>query len=98
MPYNYTERNLWKQNLPKYDLEHVAAKFNLIKNPNSVIDQAIFEPIKELGDELNEQDLLLISTPMWNLTVPYILKNYIDMIIQPGTNRAKKFIHYDNLK
>jgi len=29
-------------------------------------------------------DLYLISTPMWNFTIPYKLKQYIDIIMQAG--------------
>src|SRR5690606_31204378 len=28
-------------------------------------------------------DLYLISTPMWNFHIPYMLKHYIDLIVQP---------------
>ena len=28
-------------------------------------------------------DLFLISTPMWNYNIPYMLKHYIDLIVQP---------------
>jgi FMN-dependent NADH-azoreductase len=27
---------------------------------------------------------VLISTPMWNFGIPYKLKHYIDLIVQPG--------------
>ena len=29
---------------------------------------------------------VLIGTPMWNYSVPYVLKQYIDTIVQPGIN------------
>jgi FMN-dependent NADH-azoreductase len=29
-------------------------------------------------------DAYLISTPMWNFSVPYTLKHYIDIIVQPN--------------
>ena len=28
-------------------------------------------------------DLYLVSTPMWNFSIPYFLKQYIDIIVQP---------------
>jgi len=28
-------------------------------------------------------DAYLISTPMWNFSIPYVLKHYIDIIVQP---------------
>ena len=47
-------------------------------------DKKLFQPIRELADELNRNNILVISTPMWNLTVPYVLKQYIDIVVQPG--------------
>ena len=29
-------------------------------------------------------DVYLVTTPMWNLSVPYALKYYIDSLVQPG--------------
>ena len=28
-------------------------------------------------------DAYLLSTPMWNFSIPYLLKHYIDVIVQP---------------
>ena len=47
-------------------------------------DENLFQPIRELAEELNNNNILVISTPMWNLTVPYVLKQYIDIVVQPG--------------
>lgn len=37
-----------------------------------------------LVDELFESDTILISTPMWNFSVPSALKAYIDHIVRAG--------------
>lgn len=34
-------------------------------------------------DRFLSADAYLISTPMWNFSVPYFLKHYIDVIVQP---------------
>jgi FMN-dependent NADH-azoreductase len=34
--------------------------------------------------EFMRADMYLISAPMWNLSIPYTLKYYIDTIVQPG--------------
>ena len=47
-------------------------------------DENLFEPIRALAEELNRNNILVISTPMWNLTVPYVVKQYIDIVVQPG--------------
>jgi FMN-dependent NADH-azoreductase len=38
----------------------------------------------ELISELQAADVLLISTPMYNFTVPAVLKSWIDYVIRPG--------------
>ena len=91
-PHECTERNLWKQPLPTYNLDHVTSKFNLIQNPDSAKDQNVFESVSALTEELNKQEILLISTPMWNLTVPYIVKQYIDIVVQPGLTFRRKYV------
>ena len=39
---------------------------------------------EELIGELLAADVLLISTPMYNFTVPAVLKSWIDYIVRPG--------------
>lgn len=38
----------------------------------------------ELIAELQAADVLLISTPMYNFTIPAVLKSWIDYVIRPG--------------
>ena len=47
--------------------------------------------MKEFGHDnarlalrLSLADRVLISTPMWNFSIPYKLKQWFDVIIQPG--------------
>ena len=38
----------------------------------------------ELIGELQAAEVLLISTPMYNFTIPAVLKSWIDYVIRPG--------------
>lgn len=38
----------------------------------------------ELIAELQTADVLLISTPMYNFTIPAVLKSWIDYVVRPG--------------
>lgn len=38
----------------------------------------------ELIAELQSADVLLISTPMYNFTIPAVLKSWIDYVVRPG--------------
>ena len=89
--YNLTERHLFEEQLLPYNMEHVKAKFKIMEGKGTEEDFALFGPVKAMAEELNENDVLVISTPMWNMSVPYNLKQYIDIVIQPGKimNRNK---------
>jgi FMN-dependent NADH-azoreductase len=44
---------------------------------------------------LKSADAYLISVPMWNFSIPYMLKHYIDIVIQPmdmGPERQRQKI------
>lgn len=47
-------------------------------------------------ERLKSADKVLISSPMWNYSVPYRLKQYIDLICQPGltfyVNRKGEYV------
>ena len=38
----------------------------------------------ELIAELQAADVLLVSTPMYNFTIPAVLKSWIDYVVRPG--------------
>jgi len=38
----------------------------------------------QLTNELQESDLLVIATPMWNFGIPSALKAWIDLVVRPG--------------
>ncbi len=39
-----------------------------------------------MAEELNAASVLVVSSPMWNFSFPYVLKQYIDIAVQPGIN------------
>ena len=79
-----TERDLWKETLVPYKIDHVIAKFKIMDGKGSETDHETFEPVRILANELNDSDLLILSTPLWNMALPYLMKQYIDIVIQPG--------------
>jgi FMN-dependent NADH-azoreductase len=40
--------------------------------------------VTEMATHFASFDLYLITAPMWNFTIPYMLKHYIDVIMQAG--------------
>ncbi len=46
--------------------------------------QASWKQVTELAEHFISYDLFLITAPMWNFSIPYMLKHYIDVIMQAG--------------
>ena len=40
----------------------------------------------QMAEELNAASVLVVSSPIWNFSFPYVLKQYIDIALQPGIN------------
>src|SRR5262245_27281355 len=78
------ELNLGKESLPSLSMKNVSGKYVLLQG------KEIFGSLREAWAEILQHierfktaDLFLISTPMWNFSIPYMLKQYIDLIVQP---------------
>ena len=77
--------DLWKTDLPPFDKEAVDAKFAAMhgENPSGPPAQA-WAAVVRVVDHFKSADKFLFSLPMWNFTIPYVLKHYIDVLAQPG--------------
>lgn len=78
------EINLFEEKLPNITVKLVKGKFVLMAGnalSGDVKDSwSIIEPYIK---RFLSADFYLISTPMWNFSIPYVLKQYIDIIVQP---------------
>lgn len=76
---------LWTEDLPPFDGAALAAKYARLAGRDLDPAQAqAWSVIEALVRRLDAADEVLLSTPMWNLSAPYRLKHYIDLITQPG--------------
>lgn len=81
------ELKMWKDPLEiQYNLTHAMAKMRLLMDESTKEDEELFNPVLRQAKMINDMDIVLISTPMWNYSIPYPLKQYIDTIVQPGIN------------
>lgn len=78
------ELNLFKEELPPLTVKRVDGKYILLggKDLFGKFKEAWTEIIAHIERFLSA-DAYLISTPMWNFSIPYTLKHYIDIIVQP---------------
>jgi FMN-dependent NADH-azoreductase len=77
--------DLWAEKLPSFDGDMINAKYAAMHGAKqSAGETAAWSQIQKMFDRFNAADKYLFSVPMWNFGVPYILKQYIDIITQPG--------------
>ncbi len=77
--------DLWNVVLPEFHGARINAKYRVLHGENPSTEEAIaWEEISSMVTHFKEADSYLFSLPMWNFSIPYKLKHYIDLICQPG--------------
>ncbi len=78
------ELDLTREELPSLTVKRVDGKYVLLSGKDLYGDMK--ESWRDIISEIERflsSDAVLISTPMWNFGIPYTLKHYIDVIVQP---------------
>ncbi len=82
--WNVEELDLFKEKLPPLTVERVDGKYVLLSGKELPVElKGAWEEILRHIERFLAADGYLISTPMWNFGVPYVLKHYLDVIVQP---------------
>ncbi|NPC58454.1 FMN-dependent NADH-azoreductase [Caenimonas soli] len=77
--------NLAIEKLPEFDGNKVAAKMAAIAGQDqSATQKTAWDQIVSIAQRFIEADQYVLAVPMWNGGIPYRLKQYIDVIHQPG--------------
>jgi FMN-dependent NADH-azoreductase len=77
--------DLWRESLPDFQGAALEAKYaRQAGRTFNDRERDAFAVIERMVVRLAVADRVLISTPMWNFGIPYKLKQYIDLIVQPG--------------
>jgi FMN-dependent NADH-azoreductase len=78
--------DLWDGTLPEFGPAAAGAKMTVFGGATPEGAQATaWAAARAAFDRFDSADRLLFSVPMWNAGVPYILKQFIDVVSQPGT-------------
>jgi FMN-dependent NADH-azoreductase len=76
--------NLWND-LPEFGPAAAAAKMAVFAGADLNGDEAAaWRDVIATFERFDAADLYLFSVPMWNASVPYKLKQFIDVVSQPG--------------
>jgi FMN-dependent NADH-azoreductase len=77
--------NLWDGTLPAFGPDAAAAKMAVFAGREPAgAEAAAWEAARAAFRRFDAADRYLFSVPMWNAGVPYILKQFIDVVSQPG--------------
>lgn len=77
--------DLWTEALPEFDGAALAAKYaRLAKREHRGDEADAWQIIAAMVGRIASADAVLIATPMWNFSIPYKLKHWIDLVTQPG--------------
>jgi len=77
--------DLYNDDLPAIAGDNIEAKYTLmVGRPISRDHAESWAQIERAIEHFLSADAYLLATPMWNFSIPYALKYYIDCIVQPG--------------
>ena len=77
--------DLWDGTLPQFGPDYARAKMTVFagQEPTGAAGEA-WDAVRRTFDRFAAADAYLFSVPMWNAGVPYILKQLVDVVSQPG--------------
>ena len=76
--------NLFKKDLPAFDGLTVQAKYTILHGLKHTAEElAAWKKVEEIIAEFKSADKYVMAVPMWNFGIPYRLKQYVDILVQP---------------
>lgn len=80
------ERDLFDIDLPVLDNLTLNGKYNIIHGRDfTEQEQQAWSAVEAVIDDFKSADRYVFAVPMWNFSLPYRLKHYIDVLTQPGS-------------
>lgn len=77
--------SLGKNTIPEFGALAISAKYRILYNNSSSEEEAlVWKAVEATIEDFKNAQKLVISSPMWNFGIPYRLKQYFDVIVQPG--------------
>lgn len=75
--------DLWSMQLPEFDQSAMEAKYADLNGTALTPEQeAAWTKLQHLASFMHEADIIVLSVPLWNFSIPYKLKHFIDLVSQ----------------
>ena len=79
------ELDVFTTPLPDFDGPVLQAKYNILHGQESSEEERrAWSGVEAVIEEFKAADKYVLSLPMWNFGIPYRLKHYFDVLVQPG--------------
>lgn len=77
--------DLFAADLPAFDGPAVQAKYTILHGQKHTAEERrIWDGVEKVIEHFKSADKYVFAVPMWNFGIPWRLKQYIDILIQPG--------------
>jgi FMN-dependent NADH-azoreductase len=77
--------NLFEADIPAFTGPTIKAKYTMMAGEDfSSEEKQDWRHVEKLIADFKDADKYLMSVPMWNFSIPYRLKQYVDNLVQPG--------------
>jgi len=77
--------NVFETDLPAFDGFTINAKYTILHGGRPTDrEQDAWQSVERVIDDFKRADKYVFAVPMWNFGIPYRLKHYIDVLVQPG--------------
>jgi len=77
--------NLFEASLPSFDGLAVQAKYAILHGQAHSEEQLqAWKNVEQVIEQFTSADKYVLAVPMWNFGIPYRLKQYVDLLVQPG--------------
>jgi len=77
--------NVFDASIPDFDGLAVQAKYTILHGKShSEEELQAWKNVEKVIEQFTSADKYVIAVPMWNFSIPYRLKQYIDVLVQPG--------------
>jgi FMN-dependent NADH-azoreductase len=80
-----TTLNVFDTPIPDFDGLVVQAKYTILHGkPHSQAELKAWRNIEKAIEQFTSAEKYVLAVPMWNFSIPYRFKQYIDVLVQPG--------------
>lgn len=77
--------NVFEASIPDFDGLAVQAKYTILHGKShSKEELQVWKEVEQVIAQFTSANKYVLAVPMWNFSIPYRLKQYIDLLVQPG--------------